>query len=42
MGTLLSFAFYGLLFFAMMRFGCGAHMSGRHSHAGHDTKDPVK
>ena len=42
LGTLL---FWGLLIFLMMRFGCGAHMMGRHRHGGHGgsggEKDPV-
>ena len=46
LGTLL---FWGVLFFIMMRFGCGAHMMGGHGHHGghgrHDgadgAKDPV-
>ena len=49
LGTLL---FWGALFFVMMRFGCGAHMLGRHgAHGGHcshggktangETRDPV-
>jgi YHS domain-containing protein len=48
LGTLL---FWGLLFFLMMRFGCGAHIMGGHGHhGGHgkaddtaegQTKDPV-
>lgn len=43
LGTLL---FWGLLFFVMMRFGCGAHMMGGHGrHGGHGAgsgnKDPV-
>jgi YHS domain-containing protein len=46
LGTLL---FWGLLFFLMMRFGCGSHIGGQ-GHGGHgkgdepsggDTKDPV-
>jgi len=31
LGTLL---FWGLLFFLMMRFGCGAHVMGGHGHHG--------
>lgn len=45
LGTLL---FWGVLFFLMMRFGCGAHMMGGHGHGGHGghggsggEKDPV-
>ena len=46
LGTLL---LWGVLFFFMMRFGCGAHMMGGHGHHGghrkHDddstTTDPV-
>ena len=32
LGTLL---FWGLLFFFMMRFGCGAHVGGHGGHGGH-------
>jgi YHS domain-containing protein len=39
---------WGALFFVMMRYGCGAHMMGRHGKRKHhssaadgDTKDPV-
>lgn len=39
---------WGGLFFLMMRYGCGAHMMGRHKHGGHgaaapggEAKDPV-
>ena len=42
---------WGGVFFVMMRYGCGAHMMGRHRHGGHgghddatpggDAKDPV-
>jgi YHS domain-containing protein len=39
---------WGGLFFVMMRYGCGAHMMGKHGHGGRggakpvgDTKDPV-
>lgn len=46
LGTLV---FWGLLFFLMIRYGCGAHMMGGHGrHGGHDgpggsdkEKDPV-
>jgi YHS domain-containing protein len=45
LGTLL---FWGLPFFLMMRFGCGAHLMGGHGHGGHGghggsvgEKDPV-
>lgn len=45
LGTLL---FWGLLFFLMMRFGCGAHTMGGHGHGGHgkhgadgQERDPV-
>ncbi|MEO8443320.1 MAG: YHS domain-containing protein [Betaproteobacteria bacterium] len=46
-----SLLLWGGLFFAMMRYGCGAHMMGGHGHgkhgghgnttAGGDSKDPV-
>jgi Cu+-exporting ATPase len=40
LGTLL---FWGLLFFLMMRFGCGAHVMGRHGHhGGHGKTDEAK
>jgi hypothetical protein len=42
MTTLLSFAVYAALFYVMMRFGCGAHMGGHRTHAGHGTKSQVK
>ena len=46
LGTLL---LWGVLFFVMMRFGCGAHMAGGHGHHGgnvmpdeqKESKDPV-
>jgi Cu+-exporting ATPase len=42
LGTLL---FWGLLFFLMMRFGCGAHIMGGHGKAdaakNGETRDPV-
>jgi len=43
LGTLL---LWGLFFFFMMRFGCGAHLTGGHGHHGRrrgagETKDPV-
>ena len=47
LGTLL---FWGLLFFLMMRFGCGSHIGGHGRHGSHGkrdepaggaTKDPV-
>lgn len=43
-----SLLLWGGLFYLMMRYGCGAHMMGGHSHGGHgdaaprgDAKDPV-
>lgn len=53
MDGLLSFLFFGVFFYAMMRFGCGAHMvhgdHGGHGSGGHKehsgqenfAKDPV-
>jgi YHS domain-containing protein len=53
MEGLLSFLLFGVFFYLMMRFGCGAHMvhgghegHGSEGHAGHSTqqssaKDPV-
>ena len=46
---LLSLLLWGLLFFFMMRFGCGAHIAGGHGHHGRHggtegerlEKDPV-
>lgn len=36
---------WGGLFFVMMRYGCGAHMTGGHGHGGHreagEARDPV-
>jgi len=40
--TLLSFALYAALFYVMMRFGCGSHMRGHHTHRHPETKDHVK
>jgi YHS domain-containing protein len=35
MQTIGNLLFWGLLFFLMMRFGCGAHMMGHHHHRDH-------
>jgi hypothetical protein len=42
MTTLLTLALYAAVFYAMMRYGCGAHMGGHRTHGGHETKDQVK
>ena len=40
--SLLSFLLWGGLFFLMMRYGCGAHMMGGHSHhGGHGKTDDI-
>jgi YHS domain-containing protein len=48
--SLSTLLFWGLLFFVMMRFGCGAHIGGHGHHGSHGksdepaegaTKDPV-
>lgn len=38
MGTLLYFAVFAGLFFLMMRFGCGSHVTG-HGHGGHEKQE---
>jgi hypothetical protein len=42
MTTLLSLALYAALFYVMMRYGCGAHMSDHHRHDGHKQRDQAK
>jgi hypothetical protein len=42
MTTLLTLALYAALFYVMMRYGCGAHMGGHHTHGKHETKNHVK
>ena len=40
MGTIGYLLFWAVLFFVMMRFGCGAHVMGYH-HRGHHDKPPA-
>lgn len=39
MGTIVYLLFWAVLFFVMMRFGCGAHVMGHH-HRGHRDAPP--
>ena len=41
MDRIISFLLFAVLFYLMMRFGCGAHMvHGHHGHEGHGGREP--